>query len=48
VKLALRSGPFESRKARTELGYESRPLADALGDAVIWLLASDMERKLGG
>ena len=37
VRLALRSGPFDSRKARDELGYAPRPLADALADAVQWL-----------
>ena len=37
VRLALRSGPFDSRKARNELGYAPRPLQDALADAVTWL-----------
>lgn len=37
VRLALRSGPFDSRKARDELGYAPRPLQDALSDAVVWL-----------
>jgi dihydroflavonol-4-reductase len=37
VRLALRSGPFDSRKARNELGYAPRPLRDALEDAVRWL-----------
>jgi dihydroflavonol-4-reductase len=37
VRLALRSGPFDSRKARNELGYAPRPLQDALSDAVAWL-----------
>ena len=37
VRLALRSGPFDSRKARAELGYAPRPLQDALADAVAWL-----------
>ena len=37
VRLALRSRPFDSRKARTELGYAPRPLQDALADAVAWL-----------
>ena len=37
VRLALRSGPFDSRKARDELGYTPRPLAEALADAVRWL-----------
>jgi dihydroflavonol-4-reductase len=37
VRLALRSGPFDSAKARQELGYETRPLAETLADAVAWL-----------
>jgi dihydroflavonol-4-reductase len=37
VRLALRSGPFDSQKARHELGYAPRPLQDALADAVAWL-----------
>ena len=37
VRLALRSGAFDSRKARSELGYAPRPLEDALRDAVTWL-----------
>jgi dihydroflavonol-4-reductase len=40
VRLALRSGPFDSAKARQELGYETRPLADTLADAVAWLRAA--------
>jgi dihydroflavonol-4-reductase len=34
VRLALRSGPFDSKKARNEVGYATRPLEDALADAV--------------
>ena len=41
VRLALRSGPFDSRKARSELGYAPRPLQDALADAVRWLSTVD-------
>jgi dihydroflavonol-4-reductase len=37
VRLALRSGPFESGKARRELGYAPRALQGALVDAVRWL-----------
>jgi dihydroflavonol-4-reductase len=37
VRLALRSAPFDSRKARTDLGYASRPLPESLADAVTWL-----------
>jgi dihydroflavonol-4-reductase len=37
VRLALRSGSFDSNKARNELGYAPRPLQDALPDAVSWL-----------
>lgn len=37
VTLALRSGPFDSKKARSELGYAPRPFQDALTDAVAWL-----------
>jgi dihydroflavonol-4-reductase len=37
VRLALRSGPFDSRKACDELGYAARPLQEALSDAVAWL-----------
>ena len=40
VRLALRSGPFDSQKARSELGYAPRPLQDALSDAVAWLSAT--------
>jgi dihydroflavonol-4-reductase len=37
VQLALRSAPFDSGKARRELGYANRPARDALEDAVRWL-----------
>lgn len=39
VRLALRSAPFDSRKARSELGYAPRPLQDGLRDTVAWLSA---------
>jgi dihydroflavonol-4-reductase len=37
VRLALRSGPFDSHKARSELGYRTRALQETLADAVRWL-----------
>jgi dihydroflavonol-4-reductase len=37
VRLALRSRPFDSRKARAELGYAPRPLSEPLTEAVRWL-----------
>jgi dihydroflavonol-4-reductase len=39
VRLALRSAPFDSRKARRELGYESRPIDNALVETTQWLSA---------
>jgi len=39
VRLALRSAPFDSRKARVELGYAPRPIDDALAETVRWLSA---------
>lgn len=39
VMLALRSGPFDSQKARRELGYTTRPLQNTVRDAVAWLRA---------
>jgi dihydroflavonol-4-reductase len=41
VRLALRSGPFDSRKARSELGYAPRPLRESLADAVAWLSGNE-------
>lgn len=38
VRIALRSAPFDSQKARRELGYAPRPIGDALADAVRWLV----------
>jgi dihydroflavonol-4-reductase len=40
VRLALRSAPFDSRKAREELGLAPRPIGDALEQAVRWLSAN--------
>ncbi|MGH6768766.1 MAG: NAD-dependent epimerase/dehydratase family protein [Xanthobacteraceae bacterium] len=37
VQLALRSAPFDSSKARRDLGYASRPAQEALEAAVRWL-----------
>ena len=37
VRLALRSAPFDSSKARAELGYAPRPIAQALTGTVSWL-----------
>ncbi|MBX9777155.1 MAG: NAD-dependent epimerase/dehydratase family protein [Xanthobacteraceae bacterium] len=39
VRLALRSGPFDSRKARNELGYATRAIKDTLADTISWLSA---------
>jgi dihydroflavonol-4-reductase len=39
VRLALRSAPFDSRKARGELGYAPQPIRNALVEAVRWLSA---------
>jgi dihydroflavonol-4-reductase len=41
VRLALRSDPLDYSKARSELGYSSRPIASSLVDTVSWL--SDWE-----
>lgn len=38
VRLALRSAPFDSSKARAELGFAPRPVAEALASVVSWLL----------
>ena len=37
VRLALRSTPFDSRRAREELGYAPRPVREALAASVRWL-----------
>lgn len=37
VRLALRSSQFDSRKARSELGYVPRPLQESLADTLRWL-----------
>jgi dihydroflavonol-4-reductase len=45
VRLALRSAPFDSRKARDDLGYTPRPIRDALAETLQWLSAMDCTRK---
>jgi hopanoid-associated sugar epimerase len=40
VRLALRSARFDSRKARRELGYEPRPIQQALAETLQWLSAT--------
>jgi dihydroflavonol-4-reductase len=40
VRLALRSAPFDSRKACSELGYEPRPIRNALAETLQWLSAA--------
>jgi dihydroflavonol-4-reductase len=47
VRLALRSAPFDSRKARTELGYAPRPLQDAIADAAAWILGTSVPVRDG-
>jgi len=42
VRLALRSAPFDSAKARREIGYAPRPVDGALADAVRWLTERDV------
>lgn len=38
VLLALRSAPFDSSKARRELGYDPRPVEEALREELDWLI----------
>ncbi len=45
VRLALWSAPFESRKARAELGYRPQPVDAALAETVRWLLDGTQERR---
>ena len=40
VRMALRSAPFDTGKARRELGFNPRPAEEAVGDAAAWLLSS--------
>ncbi len=39
IMLALRSAPFDSSKARRELGYDPRPVEEALRAELDWLIA---------
>jgi dihydroflavonol-4-reductase len=41
VRVALRSIPLDTRKARLELGYEPQPIDDALAAAIAWLAERD-------
>lgn len=45
VQLALWSAPFESRKARTELGYRPRPVDAALAETLRWLMDGPETRR---
>ena len=47
VRLALRSTPFDSRRARDELGYAPRPVREAIAASVRWLAGSGDGRPLG-
>ena len=40
VRLALRSAPFDTGKARRELAFNPRPAEEALNDAAAWLLSN--------
>jgi len=40
VRLALRSAPLESGKARRDLGYAPRPVEEALRSSIAWLSAA--------
>jgi dihydroflavonol-4-reductase len=46
VLLALRSAPFDCRKARRALGYEPRPIQSALEEALQWLSAGPSENEI--
>lgn len=45
VLVALRSAPFDSSKAKRELGYAPRPIEPALGAAVAWLAARKQSER---
>jgi dihydroflavonol-4-reductase len=48
VLLALRSAPFDSSKARRELGYEPRPVEEALREELDWLIERHAPIKVYG
>lgn len=45
VLLALRSAPFDSSKAKRELGYAPRPVAEALREEMAWLIQRNETSK---
>jgi dihydroflavonol-4-reductase len=47
VLLALRSAPFDNSKARTELGYQPRPIEEALRTEIEWLLQRNGGKAIG-
>lgn len=47
VLLALRSAPFDSSKARRELGYRPRPIEQALREELEWLIESHVAPRSG-
>jgi dihydroflavonol-4-reductase len=44
VRVALRSIPLDTDKARDELGYEPGPIDDALAEAIAWLAQHETEQ----
>lgn len=48
VHLALRSAPLDCGKAVRELGYRSRPIADALSATVRWIMSDPQRRAARG
>ena len=45
IMLALRSAPFDSSKARRELGYNPRPVEGALREELAWLMERHISNK---
>lgn len=45
ILLALRSAPFDSSKARGELGYQPRPIEQALCEEIAWLAARETNKN---